>query len=417
MSRLVIEGGRPLSGTIAVHGAKNAVLPILAASILCRDGVSIIRNCPDLKDVTATIHILTYLGARVTRSGSMLTVDARGRIKSHIPEGLMRELRSSVIFMGAIAARNHKAKISAPGGCELGPRPIDLHKKALTELGCEISEKKGYLILKGRHLHAATLQLAFPSVGATENIMLASCLSPGITMVKNVAKEPEIVDLAECLNTMGAQIYGAGTDTIVIHGVHALHAADYTVMPDRIAAATYLCCAAATGGRITLTQTVPAHLETTLSYLAQAGCFVEAECDTIRLTAPPRLKAFPLIATEPYPGFPTDAQSLFLALATMAEGTSHIRETIFQSRFHAAAELAKMGAEIKICRDSASVTGVERLAGASVSAPDLRSGAALVIAALAAEGTTEIDNVCYIDRGYEHLEENLARLGAAIQRI
>lgn len=417
MSRLVIEGGRPLSGTIAVHGAKNAVLPILAASILCRNGVSTIRNCPDLKDVTTTIEILKYLGVRVTRSNSTLLIDARCRIGSHIPENLMRELRSSVIFMGAIAARRHKAKISAPGGCELGPRPIDLHMKALAELGCIIREKNGYLYVNGRHLHAASLRLSFPSVGATENIMLASCLSSGMTVVNNVAKEPEIVDLAGFLNAMGARIYGAGSDTIVIHGVKALHAADYTVMPDRIAAATYLCCAAATGGSITLTNTVPEHLETTLSYLAQCGCRVEAECDTVRLAAPQRLKAVPLIVTEPYPGFPTDAQSLFLALAATAEGTSRLRETIFKNRFNVAAELTKMGAHIKICRDTAIVTGTEKLSGTAVSAPDLRGGAALVIAALAAEGTTEIDNVCYIDRGYAQLEENLTRLGAAIQRI
>ena len=255
MSRLVIEGAKPLSGTIAVHGAKNAVLPILAASVLCKDGISIIRNCPDLKDVTITIEILKYLGARVTRSGSTLTIDARRRLGSHIPETLMHELRSSVIFMGAIVARNGKAKISSPGGCELGPRPIDLHMKALTELGCNISEKKGYLHVKGRHIAAANLTLSFPSVGATENIMLASCFTSGVTVVKNVAKEPEIVDLANFLNAMGARICGAGTDTIAIHGVKRLHAADYTVMPDRIAATTYLCCAAVTGGSITLTET------------------------------------------------------------------------------------------------------------------------------------------------------------------
>ncbi len=416
MSRLVIEGAKPLSGTIAVHGAKNAVLPILAASVLCKDGISIIRNCPDLKDVTITIEILKYLGARVTRSGSTLTIDARRRLGSHIPEALMHELRSSVIFMGAIVARNGKAKISSPGGCELGPRPIDLHMKALTELGCKISEKKGYLHVKGRHIAAANLTLSFPSVGATENIMLASCFTSGVTVVKNVAKEPEIVDLANFLNAMGARICGAGTDTIAIHGVKRLHAADYTVMPDRIAATTYLCCAAVTGGSITLTNTVPEHLETALSLLAQCGCTVEAECDTIRLSAPPRLNMLPAIVTEPYPGFPTDAQSLFLALAATAEGTGTIRETIFTSRFKVAAELCKMGADIKICRDSAHITGVSTLTGTKVAAPDLRGGAALVIAALAAKGTTEIENVCYIDRGYEHLEENLTRLGAVIRR-
>lgn len=416
MSKLIIEGGRTLSGTLSVHGAKNAVLPILAATVLCEDGVNVIHNCPDLRDVNVTIEILRQLGVRVTRAGSTLTVDARGRLRSHIPASLMQQLRSSIIFMGAVAARKRKAKISAPGGCELGPRPIDLHINALQALGCKIREKDGYLLVKAKKLKSTTLPLTFPSVGATENIMLSACLIPGTTVIENAAKEPEIVNLADFLNAMGANISGAGTSRITICGVSRLHAADYSVMPDRIAAMTYLCCAATTGGSITLTNIIPEHLETGLSILAQCGCDIEAEGNTVHLSAPKRLAAPEPITTAPYPGFPTDAQSLFLALLTTAQGTSHVRETIFESRFKPADALNTMGAVIRVQDSQAEIVGVDALHGASVSATDLRGGAALVIAALAAKGITEIDNVQYIDRGYDSLVANLRHLGAQIER-
>ena len=415
MCRLKINGGRKLSGSIAVQGAKNSVLPILAATVLC-DGVSVIHGCPALLDVDSAAEILKYTGCKVKREGNTVTVDASNVLPCEFPASLMHRMRSSITFLGALTARCKRIKMSSPGGCELGPRPIDLHIKGLRELNIKTEEYGGFIETAADDILGNDIHLDFPSVGATENIMLASCFTSGVTVVKNVAKEPEIVDLANFLNAMGARICGAGTDTIAIHGVKRLHAADYTVMPDRIAATTYLCCAAVTGGSITLTNTVPEHLETALSLLAQCGCTVEAECDTIRLSAPPRLNMLPAIVTEPYPGFPTDAQSLFLALAATAEGTGTIRETIFTSRFKVAAELCKMGADIKICRDSAHITGVSTLTGTKVAAPDLRGGAALVIAALAAKGTTEIENVCYIDRGYEHLEENLTRLGAVIRR-
>lgn len=417
MSRLVIEGGHPLHGSIPVHGAKNAVLPILAATVLCTDGVSRIENCPELRDVAITIDILKELGAKVTRTGSTLMIDARGRLGSRIPERLMRELRSSVIFMGAIVARKHKAKISMPGGCELGPRPIDLHIKALEELGCSIREQKGYLHIDGRKLHSTQLTLDFPSVGATENIMLASCLTQGVTVVENVAREPEIVDLADFLNAMGAKVRGAGSPRLEIEGVPRLCGTTYRIMPDRIAAITYLCCGAVTGGSITLTEVIPAHIETALSVLSACGCQIETTQSSVQLTAPTRLRAPGLIKTTPYPGFPTDAQSLFLALLCTAEGTGRVQEQIFKSRFKPVSELIKMGAEITIEDDTAVVRGVSTLSGTKVSARDLRGGAALVIAGLGASGVTEIENVCYIDRGYERLEENLTRLGAAIRRI
>ncbi len=417
MSRLVIEGGKPLSGTISVHGSKNAVLPILAASILCKKGVTVIRNCPDLKDVTTTIRILRYLGAKVKRKGSTISINAQGRLKSRIPKRLMLRLRSSIFFMGAITARNGKAKISSPGGCELGARPIDLHIKALEELGCKIQEKREYLYVQGKKLKSRDLSLAFPSVGATENILLASCLTLGITRINNAACEPEILDLATFLNEMGADIRGAGTSQIEIHGVNHLFATDYTIMPDRIETITYLCCAAVTGGSVTLTKTVPGHLESALSCLAQCGCEIEAQSDRIYLKAPNRLLALPFLTTAPYPGFPTDAQSLFLALLSTAKGSSIIQENIFESRFKTAYELSKMGADIEVFKDRATVCGKKQLTGTSVSARDLRGGAAMVIAALAAKGKTEIDHVCYIDRGYEALEKNLTALGADIRRI
>ncbi|MBQ2696326.1 MAG: UDP-N-acetylglucosamine 1-carboxyvinyltransferase, partial [Clostridia bacterium] len=383
MNRLIIEGGKPLSGTISVHGSKNAVLPILAASVLCTDGVTVIHNCPDLRDVKITIKILRYLGAKVRKKGHTLTVDARGKIRTRIPKRLMLQLRSSIIFMGAITARSHKAKISAPGGCELGARPIDLHISALRTLGCEIAEEQNYLYVNGKNLKSTDITLRFPSVGATENILLASCLTPGTTTVKNAACEPEIVDLADFLNAMGASVTGAGTSEITVTGVEKLHGTEFSVMPDRIAAITYLCCAAVTGGNICLKNTVPSHLETALSCLAQCGCHVEAEGDTIRLQAPERLTALNQIETSPYPGFPTDAQSLFLALLSTADGTSTICEKIFESRFKTADELSRMGADITVCDEVATICGKPQLSGAQVCACDLRGGAAMVIAALA----------------------------------
>ncbi len=417
MSRLVIEGGKPLHGSIKIHGAKNAVLPILAASILCDDGITVIRNCPDLRDVKITLKILKCLGVSVKRKDSVITVDARGKLKSRIPKRLMKKLRSSIIFMGAIAARNQKAKISSPGGCELGARPIDLHIKALRELGYAIFEKRNYLYVQQKNVKSKTLSLAFPSVGATENILLASCRIPGTTVIENAAQEPEIVDLANFLNAMGAHIRGAGSPTIEIVGTPHLSGTDYTIMPDRIAAITYLCCAAVTGGSVKLYNTVPEHLETALSYLAQCGCHVEAEEDRIFLTAPKKLAALPEIETAPYPGFPTDAQSLFLALLATANGTSVIHEQIFENRFKTADALREMGAGITVIQNRATIIGTDRLTGKKVSACDLRGGAAMVIAALAAKGTTEIDNVCYIDRGYESIEKNLNHLGASIKRM
>ena len=416
MSRILVEGGTQLSGTARVHGAKNAALPILAATVL-NEGVNIIHNCPPLKDVNITVEMLKYLGAHVEREGDSLIVDTRGKLGNHIPEKLMRQLRSSIVFMGAIVARNKKAKISAPGGCELGPRPIDLHIKALRELGVKIRESHGYIICNGEKMRGREIHLSFPSVGATENIMLAASLAEGTTIIQNVAKEPEIEDLAAFLNKMGAKIKGAGSSRIEIEGVSRLSAAEHSVMPDRIVATTYLCSAAITGGEVTLTKVVPEHLSACVACLRDSGCDITAGDDWIKLIAPKRLKAISEIKTMPYPGFPTDAQSLFLAMLTTADGTSIIKENIFESRFKPAEELVRMGADVTVDGRIAVVRGASKLSGAVVSAADLRGGAALVVAALSAEGLTEIENPHYIDRGYAELVEVLSELGAEIKRV
>lgn len=413
MSKITVNGGKPLSGTVRVHGAKNAVLPILAATVMA-GGVHTIYNCPELSDVAITAEILKELGANVQRRGDALIVDTGGEMKSYIPERLMRKLRSSIIFMGAILSRKKEAKISAPGGCELGPRPIDLHIKALRELGAEIKEEHGYLICRADNLKGTDIHLDIPSVGATENIMLAACAAKGTTVISNAAREPEIEDLAIYLNAMGAKIRGAGTSTVTIEGDCVLHPAEHRVMPDRIVASTYLCAAAATGGEITVTDVCTEHLSAVLAVLSDCGCEIKKEKDRVTLSAPEIIKSPGSIKTMPYPGFPTDAQSLFLAMLAKSDGTTLITETIFESRFKAAGELLRMGAKISVDSRVAVVKGREKLSGACVTAQDLRGGAALVVAALAAEGRTEINSPEFIYRGYENLEENLKTLGADI---
>lgn len=413
MSKIVIRGGKKLSGTVRVHGAKNAVLPILAATVMV-EGVHTIKNCPCLSDVSVTCEILQELGAKVVREGDKLTVDTRGQMNSYIPESLMRKLRSSIIFLGAVLARKKEAKISSPGGCELGPRPIDLHIKALRELGAEIKEEHGYLICRAENLKGADIHLDIPSVGATENIMLAACSASGVTVISNAAREPEIEDLAHFLNSMGARIKGAGTSTVTIEGKCDLKAATHRVMPDRIVAATYLCAAAATGSDITVTDVCTEHLSAVTAVLSDCGCKIQKEKERVRIIAPSTIKSPGSIKTMPYPGFPTDAQSLFLALLAKSEGTTLITETIFESRFKAAGELMRMGAKISVDSRVAAVFGVDKLSGACVKAEDLRGGAALVVAALSADGKTEINSPEFIYRGYENLEENLRILGADI---
>ncbi len=415
MSKLVIEGGKPLGGEITLQGAKNAVLPILAATVL-NGGKNIIYNCPELSDVSSTVSVLENLGCRVSREGNILTVDSSDMTGHTIPEQLMRKMRSSIIFLGAIIARRKKASVSMPGGCEIGSRPIDLHLKALKRLGIEITESYGYINCTADRISGADIHLDFPSVGATENVMLAACTAEGITTIENAAREPEIVDLQNFLNRMGAKISGGGSGVIRIEGVKRLSAVEHSIMPDRIVAGTYLAAAAASTGEIILKGAEPSHMSAILNLLTDMGAKIYREDGRIILSQKNRPKSVQTIKTMPYPGFPTDIQSPFMALASLAEGTTIFIENIFENRYQHVDELIRMGADIRTGGRCAVVSGVKQLLGTNVVAKELRGGAALVVAGLAAEGITTIDNVKYIDRGYDKIEENLARLGANIIR-
>lgn len=416
MDKLVIEGGRPLEGKIRVHGAKNSVLPILAATVL-NGGINVIHDCPDLRDVRSSVNILTHLGCEVKRDNDTLIVDSSNINSYEIPENLTHEMRSSVIFLGAVLARFGKALTSLPGGCELGPRPIDLHLKAFRSLGVDIDEGHGYLKCEYSKLKPGTVHLDFPSVGATENIMLLSALAEGTTYITNAAKEPEIVDLQAYLNSMGARVRGAGTSEICIEGVKKLSDVEHRVIGDRIVAATYLACGAAAGGMIELENIDPMHLEAFLSVANEYGAKIYTFPNRIVQVAPKRLSAVKTVRTQPHPGFPTDAQSPLMAALTIAEGTSIFVENIFESRFRHVYELCRMGADITASGRTAVVRGVEKLDGANVCAMDLRGGAALVVAALAAQGKSCVSDVEHIDRGYEGIENILSSVGAKITRL
>jgi len=416
MGKFKINGGKRLYGEVEVHGAKNSILPILAATIL-NEGVSVIHNCPRLKDVDSMIEILEHIGCKVSFSGRDIVVDARDVKDSEIPDNLMRTMRSSIFLMGALIARNKKAFISFPGGCDIGHRPIDLHLKGLKKLGVEIEESYGYIRCKGVRVRGNEIHLDLPSVGATENIMLAATLADGITVIRNAAKEPEIEDLQNFLNSMGARITGAGTNTIVIEGVKKLHDTEYTIIPDRIVAGTYLCAAAMTRGELTVVKALKEHLEPLISKLKETGCELKTGNDYIKITCNKRPKAVDMIVTLPYPGFPTDLQPQIVSVLSIAEGTSIVTETIFDNRFKYTEELVRMGADIKVEGRVAVIRGVDKITGAKVLAKDLRGGVALVIAGLGAEGTTIVEGAEHIDRGYESLEKALKSVGADIVRI
>ena len=417
MSKLCIRGGRRLNGELSVQGAKNGVLPILAATVLC-DGESVIHNCPDLSDVDASIKILEHLGCKCKKEGSTLIVDAQNVNRSNIPEFLMREMRSSIVLLGAIVGRTGEAVLSSPGGCELGPRPIDLHIGALKQLGVSICEEYGLLNCSAScGIKGASIHLSFPSVGATENIMLAAATAKGRTVIHNAAREPEILDLQRFINGAGGIVNGAGSDTIIIDGVRKLHGTKHTVIPDRIVAATYMAAAAITGGDIYLKNIDNSHLIAVFSYFSEMGCSLALGNGALRLTAPERLSRFFCIKTLVYPGFPTDAGPIMVAMASAAKGTSMFIENIFENRYRYIGELRRLGANIKIADRVAVIEGVKNFTGASVKSTDLRGGAALVLAGLKACDTTVVENVCYIDRGYEAIELNLQRLGADIKRI
>lgn len=415
MSRLIVHGKKRMDGEIDVQGSKNAVLPILAASII-NGGKNVIYNCPDLTDVTITLKVLESLGCHTQRHGKTLIVDSSDLNSDVIDESLMRQMRSSIIFLGAIIARCKKARVSMPGGCEIGNRPIDLHLKALKCLGVDISEAHGYINCEASKLEGANIHLDFPSVGATENVMLAACVANGTTVITNVAREPEIVDLEMFLNRMGANISGAGSDVIRIEGKNKFYGIEHTIIPDRIVAGTYLCAAAITRGNVILRDACAGHMQAILNPLKESGCKIYAERKRIILNSPKNLRALSKIITMPYPGFPTDIQSPFMALCTISNGTSMFVENIFENRFRHVEELVRMGADIKVDGRVAVVRGVPELSGAKVVAKELRGGAALVLAGLAADGETEIEGTRYIDRGYENIEKSLSGCGAYIKR-
>ena len=415
MSYFAVKGGEKLVGEISVCGAKNGVLPILAATLI-NAGENVIHNCTDLRDVSSAIKILEHLGCKIKREGKTLTVDSATIKRYDVPEKLMREMRSSVIFLGPIIARCGKARLFAPGGCELGPRPIDLHLAALSKMGVKIENRGGEIFCEASDMRGEDIVLSFPSVGATENIMLAATACRGVTRIINAAREPEISDLEDFLKATGASVSGSGKNEIKIEGFKRNKKTEHTVLPDRIEAATYLCAAAACGGDLLVKNCVPEHIKTVISCLRDAGCDVEIFENAVRIKSDGRPASMNKIITMPYPGFPTDAQPQLMAVACKASGTTVFCENIFENRFRHTTELARMGADIKVSGKTAVVSGVERLCGASVSCTDLRGGAALVIAAMSASGESKIQDIYHIDRGYERMEEAYSSLGARIER-
>lgn len=416
MEVIKIRGENALSGSVNVHGAKNAVLPILAGSVVS-GRKSVIHNCPDLKDVRISLDILKGLGCEVTFENGTVTVDSSDASSWEIPSNLMGAMRSSVVFAGALLNRIGKAHMSYPGGCNLGLRPIDLHLKAFQRLGIIVNEEHGVITFTADSIFPARIFLEFPSVGATENIILAACRGKGVTTIINAAREPEICDLQNFLNSMGADIKGAGTDTIEIRGVSKFNDTEYTVMPDRIVASTYMASVAVAGGSAEIKGIIPNHVSAFIAVMRECGATVNVRDKSVYIKAPKYIRPVKMINTLPYPGFPTDSQSLIMSVMSVARGTCIIKENIFGSRFSHAGELMRMGADISVADKIAVVRGVRKLSGCHVSAMDLRSGAALVVSGLGAKGETTVSNVCYIDRGYERLEENLKILGADIERI
>ena len=419
MDKLVIEGGVALHGEARVSGAKNAALPILCAALLTGEPLTL-TNVPRLRDVGTMLTLLKQMGVRVQQEDDSLTLDASQLDNLVAPYELVKTMRASILVLGPLAARAGEAKVSLPGGCAIGARPVDQHIKGLQAMGAEVTVEHGYVHAVTPRLKGARLFTDMVTVTGTENLMMAACLAEGDTVIENAAREPEVVDLANCLVAMGAQIAGAGTDVIRIRGVARLHGADHRIMPDRIETGTYLCAAAATGGEVRLTGASAGYLDAVVDKLMDAGCEITSEkspsCEAIHLKAPRELRSTS-IRTAPYPAFPTDMQAQFMALNTVAHGTAVIRETIFENRFMHAVELQRLGADIRIDGNTAVVQGVARLQGATVMATDLRASAGLVIAGLVAAGETTVDRIYHLDRGYERLEEKLAALGARVRRV
>ncbi|MDD4599837.1 MAG: UDP-N-acetylglucosamine 1-carboxyvinyltransferase [Negativicutes bacterium] len=418
MEKLIIHGGNRLTGTVKISGAKNAVLPLIAAGLLGKTP-STLDEVPDLEDVRTFSEVLAHLGvtAKHDPEKQTLEIDSTTIISHEAPYEFVRKMRASFLVMGPLLARLGRAKISLPGGCAIGTRPIDLHLKGFEALGADIEIGHGYIEASApRGLTGARIYLDFPSVGATENIMMAACMAKGQTILENPAHEPEIVDLANYLNVMGANVRGAGTNVIKIEGVTELKGMNYTVIPDRIEAGTYMVAAAMTGGDVWIENALTEHLKPVVAKLKEAGANIQEEISGVRVWGDGKLKAVD-IKTLPYPGFPTDMQAQFMAMMTMAHGTSVISETVFENRFMHVDELKRMGACVKIEGRSAIVEGVQKLTGCPVKATDLRAGAAMVLAGLVAEGRTEVGYIHHIDRGYDQLVEKLRGIGAEIDRV
>ncbi|HID56251.1 TPA: UDP-N-acetylglucosamine 1-carboxyvinyltransferase [Candidatus Poribacteria bacterium] len=418
MDLFVIRGGNRLKGEVELSGSKNATLPIEVAAAILADSPCKIRNAPDLRDVRFMGSLLEHLGVRVEYENSTLHIDPRTLSRYEAPYEFVSQMRASIYVLGPLLARFGKAKVSFPGGCAFGPRPVDLHIKGMEALGAKVRIEHGYIIAEAERLRGREMDLLGPhgsSVGATGNVMMAAALAEGVTMIRGAAREPEIVDLAQFLNAMGARIDGAGTPVITIHGVKELRGVEYTVIPDRIEAGTFMVATAITGGEVRIKGAVPQHLEAASEKLSEIGLSIEWEEDGVRVSRDGELRAVD-VRTSPFPGFPTDMQPIITSLLAVTPGISVITETVYYERFKHASELNRMGADIRIEANTAIIHGVERLSGAPVMASDLRSGAALVVAGLAAEGETIVSRVYHIDRGYEQLERKLKALGADISR-
>lgn len=415
MGKIIVQGGARLSGEIAVSGAKNAVLPVIVAALLS-EGDCVIQDMPQLADVSTICDVICELGADVEKiNGKSVKINANNINNFEAPYDYVRKMRASVLVMGPLLARLGKARISMPGGCAIGTRPIDLHLKGFEAMGARINMEHGYIAAEADRLKGARIYLDYPSVGATENIMMAGALAAGTTVIENAAEEPELVDLANFINSMGGSIRGAGTKVIKIEGVTSLGGTTHNVIPDRIEAGTYMIAAAITGGELFLENVIEDHLKPLIAKLKEAGMQIEEKGTGLYVKGEKNMKAVD-VKTLPYPGFPTDMQAQFMSLMTVTQGTSVLTETVFENRFMHAEELRRMGAHIKIEGRSAVIEGVQRLTGAPVKAPDLRAGAALILAGLAAEGETEIANTFHIDRGYDKIVEKLRGVGAKIQR-
>jgi UDP-N-acetylglucosamine 1-carboxyvinyltransferase len=417
LDRLEIIGGERLSGEVRVSGAKNATLPILAATLLA-EGPVVLENVPHVNDVTTTVELLRRMGVGITfHDGARLEIDAGTISEFRAPYELVKTMRASVLVLGPLLSRFGRADVSLPGGCAIGARPINLHVSGLRAMGADITIDNGYIRARAERLEGTRLILDTVTVTGTENLLMAAVLARGETVIENAAREPEVVDLANFLRQMGAQIEGAGTDSILIQGVETLQGTNYSVLPDRIESGTYLVGAAITGGRVKVTGTRPDHLDAVLSKLEEAGATVQCGADWIELDMAGRRPTAVGLRTAPYPAFPTDMQAQFCALNAVANGTGTIVETVFENRFMHAQELQRMGADLSVEGNTVIIRGVERLTGAPVMATDLRASASLVLAGLVAEGVTVVDRIYHIDRGYERIEEKLAQLGAKIRRL